>query len=98
MKKTYSFVQMILASAVASTLVIVVLVGAEKSFSVSPIFAQDSGSNDLILYANSAKDTDKWQSFIFYDKKTGDLWVYSDEKFKEHYKFVGVGQDLQKIK
>jgi len=98
MKKVYSFVHLFLVAVFASMIAILVFAGVERVFSGSPVFAQDMGSQDLVLYANSRRDTDKDVSFIFYDKKTGDLWVYRNEDFKEQYKVKSMGDNLEKIK
>lgn len=97
MKKTYGFVHLLLVAVFASIITIFVLVGAEKVFSGSPVFAQGAGSQDFVHYVNLRRDTDKDVSFIFYDKKTGDLWVYRNRDFKEQYKVKGMGQDLEKV-
>lgn len=52
---------------------------------------------DHVVYAGVRRDTEKNESFIFVNPKTGDIWVYEDTKVKEHYRLIAVGQDLQKI-
>ena len=40
----------------------------------------------------------QFRSFIFVDKQTGDIWVYRNEKFREHYRVGTMGEDLEKVK
>ena len=62
--------------------------------------AQSSiGSLDgMTLYAGSRRDTEKDESFIFFDPKTKDIWVYRNEDLKEHYRISKIGDKLEKIK
>jgi len=36
---------------------------------------------------------------IFFDKKTGDIWIYSGDNLNvlSHYKLIELGKDLQKV-
>ena len=43
------------------------------------------------------KDDHVDESFFFYNAKTGDIWVYQEDKPKEHYRVVAVGEKLQKV-
>lgn len=52
---------------------------------------------DYAIYAGVRRDTEKNESFIFVNPKTGDIWVYQDTKVKEHYRLTAVGQDLEEI-
>ena len=37
------------------------------------------------------------ESFFFDNPKTGDIWVYQEDKPKEHYRVVTMGEKLQKL-
>jgi len=43
------------------------------------------------------KDDHVDESFFFYNPKTGDIWVYQEDKPKEHYRVVALGEKLQKL-
>ena len=43
------------------------------------------------------KDDNVDESFFFYNPKTGDIWVYQEDKPKEHYRVVTIGEKLQKL-
>ena len=43
------------------------------------------------------KDDHVDESFFFYNSKTGDIWVYQEDKPKEHYRVVAIGEKLQKL-
>ncbi len=63
-----------------------------------PVQAQQAGSvGDFVLYAGVRRDTEKNQSFIFHNPKTGDIWVYEDAKVTDHYRLGRVGEDLEKL-
>ena len=47
--------------------------------------------------AQHRKDDHVDESFFFYNPKTGDIWVYQEDKPKEHYRVVSVGEKLQKL-
>jgi hypothetical protein len=59
---------------------------------------QASSVGDFVLFAGVRRDTEKNQSFIFHNPKTGDIWVYEDAKVTDHYRIGTVGEDLQKVK
>ena len=40
----------------------------------------------------------QFNSIFFVDEKTGDIWVYRNEKFREHYRVGTMGEDLEKVK
>jgi hypothetical protein len=60
-------------------------------------FAQKPGSSDVVLYAMPRGSEGKDESFIFYNTKTGDLWVYRNHKFRNHYRLNELGADLENI-
>ena len=66
----------------------------------TPATAQSSGSptEGLILYAGPRRDTFKNESYIFFNPKTGDLWVYRNEKFEKHLRVTVMGEKMEKIK
>lgn len=43
------------------------------------------------------KDDNVDESFFFYNRKTGDIWVYQEDKPKEHYRVVALGEKLLKL-
>lgn len=43
------------------------------------------------------KDDNVDESFFFYNPRTGDIWVYQEDKPKEHYRVVAIGEKLQKL-
>jgi hypothetical protein len=43
------------------------------------------------------KDDHVDESFFFYNPKTGDIWVYQEDKPKEHYQVVALGEKLKKL-
>jgi len=47
--------------------------------------------------AQHRKDDHADESFFFYNARTGDIWVYQEDKPKEHYRVVSVGEKLQKL-
>jgi hypothetical protein len=47
--------------------------------------------------AQHRKDDHVDESFFFYNAKTGDIWVYQEDKPKEHYRVVALGEKLQKL-
>jgi len=81
----------VVSSIVSATLVTV--------FVAPPAIAQDGiGVASLTLYASARKDTEKDESYIFFDQKTGDIWVYRNESFEKHLKVGKMGDPLTKIK
>jgi len=47
--------------------------------------------------AQHRKDDHVDESFFFYNVKTGDIWIYQEDKPKEHYRVVAIGEKLQKL-
>ena len=43
------------------------------------------------------KDDPVDESFFFYNSKTGDIWVYQEDKPKEHYRVISLGEKLKKL-
>lgn len=70
---------------------------AVQHLAFAPVQAQTM-VGDFALFAGVRRDTEKNQSFIFHNPKTGDIWVYEDAKVTDHYRIGKVGQDLEKIK
>lgn len=65
--------------------------------SPEPAFAQRPGSPDVVLYAAPRGDSGTDESFIFYNSRTGDLWVYRNRKLRERYRLTELGADLEKV-
>jgi len=60
--------------------------------------AQDMSSPQNYSFTpQHRKDDHVDESFFFYNAKTGDIWVYQEDKPKEHYRVVAVGQKLEKL-
>ena len=70
---------------------------AVEHLAFAPVQAQTM-VGDFALFAGVRRDTEKNQSFIFHNPKTGDIWVYEDAKVTVHYRIGKVGVDLEKIK
>ena len=65
----------------------------------SSAYAQEQLQNEgIVLYAGPRRDTMKDESFIFYNPKTGDIWVYRNDDLKERYRVSQLGEKLEKIK
>jgi hypothetical protein len=56
-----------------------------------------SALENYSFMAQHRKDDHVDESFFFYNAKTGDIWVYQEDKPKEHYRVVTVGQKLEKL-
>ena len=84
-----------LTLAVAAVSILVTL--AVEHLAFAPVQAQTT-VGDFALFAGVRRDTEKNQSFIFHNTKTGDIWVYEDAKVTDHYRIGKVGEDLEKIK
>jgi hypothetical protein len=98
MHKTYSFRGVITASVLASVLSVAALWFVYTVvISPDPAFAQRSGSPDVVLYAAPRGVDGSDESFIFYNTKTGDIWVYRDRKLRDRYRLTELGEDLEKV-
>ena len=98
MQKTLGFGGVVAASVLASVLSVAALSFVQAVvISPEPAFAQGPGSPDVVLYAAPRSEGGDNESFIFHDKKTGDLWVYRDRKIREHYRIKELGIDLEQI-
>ncbi len=95
MKRSFVLVVVLLACILSSALTALVL----KHGLFSAAIAQQSAPalEGITLYAGSRKDTEKDASFIFFNPKTGDIWVYQDEDFEEHYRIKAMGVPLEKV-
>jgi hypothetical protein len=62
-----------------------------------PAFAQRPGSPDVVLYTAPRGESGSDESFIFYNARTGDLWVYRNRKLRERYRLTELGADLEKV-
>lgn len=100
MKRNYTLVHLLIVAVFASIISIAIILAYEQIFNVSPVFAlqPEEGIQEIILYAGPREDTVIDESFIFYNKRTGDLWVYRNAKFRVHYRVRNMGQDLEKVK
>jgi hypothetical protein len=97
MHKTYSFRSVVAASVLASMLSVAAIWFAHSVvISPEPAFAQEPNSPDVVLYAMPRGSEGKDESFIFYSAKTGDIWVYRDQKFRDHYRLTSLGADMEK--
>jgi hypothetical protein len=84
---------MIAAIAVIGTLLI------EHQVIVKEAEAQTGSiAGGYVLYAGVRKDTEKNESFIFFNPQTGDIWVYEDDEAKEHFRLNKVGENLLRLK
>jgi hypothetical protein len=97
MHKTHSFGSVVAASVLASILSVAAFWFLQTAV-ISPetAFAQKPGSPDVVLYAGPRGHDDR-ESFIFYNAKSGDLWVYRNKKLLEHYRLTDLGADLEKL-
>jgi hypothetical protein len=85
------------AVAVASSLTTVATLAIVRP---APVYAMPAqGTSGLTLYAYHRDGNDqKDQGFIFFDQKSGDIWVYDNENVKEHYRVKAMGQALEVVK
>ena len=56
-----------------------------------------SGLEAYQFIAQHRKDDHVDESFFFYNPKTGDIWIYQEDKPKEHYRVLSLGEKLQKL-
>jgi len=56
-----------------------------------------SGLEDYQFFAQHRKDDHVDESFFFYNRKTGDIWIYQEDKPKEHYRVLALGEKLKKL-
>jgi hypothetical protein len=61
--------------------------------------AQESAPplSQYVFFAQHRKDTEKDESFFFFNPETGDIYVYQEGEAKEHYRVRVVGEDFEKI-
>jgi hypothetical protein len=87
--------QLVLTALLAS----LVALAADHLLRLPVARAQAAGGalDGMSVHASPRRDTDKDGSFIFVSSKTGDIWVYRDKDFKDHYKVVELGQPLQVV-
>ena len=98
MHKTHSFGGVVAASVLASVLSVAGLWFVHSVvISPEPAFAQRPGSADVVLYAAPRGDSGTDESFIFYNTKTGDIWVYRNKKLRTRYRLTELGADLEKL-
>lgn len=97
MHQAHSF-RSVVAAAVLASVPSVAAFWFVHAVVISPasVLAQQPGAPDVVLYAAPRGDGDD-ESFIFYDKSTGDLRVYRDRKIRVHYRLTELGADLEKI-
>jgi hypothetical protein len=57
----------------------------------------ESALEDYQFTPQHRKDDHVDESFFFYNRKTGDIWIYQEDKPKEHYRVVALGEKLQKL-
>ena len=99
MREIHRFGGVIAASVLASVLSVAALWFVHAAvISPEPALAQGPGSPDVVLYATPLGETGSHESFIFYDSKTGDIWVYRDRKLRDRYRLTQLGADLEKVK
>ena len=88
-----------------ATLLIVALGASAATLLVEHLFfhpraveAQSvSGLESYQFIAQHRKDDHVDESFFFYNPKTGDIWVYQEDKPKEHYRVLSLGEKLKKL-
>jgi hypothetical protein len=97
--KTHSFRDIVAASVLASILSVAALWFVQAVLiSPQPAYAQQGpSSTDVVLYASPRTEDGTDESFIFYNTKSGDLWVYRNQKIKRHYRVKELGIDLERI-
>lgn len=81
-----------LAALVATVVAVFVL-----HFTLPSVRAASVVPDGITLYAGPRRDTMKDESFIFYDSNTGEIWVYRNEKLKERYQVVQLGEELRRV-
>ena len=97
-KNPNSFGGVVAASVLASVLGVATLWFVQTVvISPEPAFAQRSGSHDVVLYAAPRGSEGNDESFIFYNTKTGDIWVYRNKKLRDRYRLTELGADLEKV-
>jgi hypothetical protein len=93
--RNYSLVLLLTVALGASAMT---LLFEHMVFHPPAVQAQASPSLESLQFtAQHRKDDQKDESFFFYSPKTGDIWVYQEDKPKEHYRVVSVGEKLQKL-
>lgn len=98
MHKTHGFGGLVAASVLASVLSVAGL-WLVHTFVISPepAFAQETGLADVVLYAGPRGDSGTDESFIFYNAKTGDIWVYRNRKLRVRYRLAELGADMERL-
>jgi hypothetical protein len=91
--KNSSLVLLLLVALGASALTLLL----EHMVVHTPVAQASPSLESLQFTAQHRKDDQKDESFFFYSPKTGDIWVYQEDKPKEHYRVVSVGEKLQKL-
>ena len=90
-----SLTVLLMVALVASTVTVVV-----ERMVFHPPVAQAQAASALEGYqftAQHRKDDHVDESFFFYNPKTGDIWIYQEDKPKEHYQVVAIGEKLKKL-
>ena len=67
---------------------------------IHPPKAEAQAASALESYqfiAQHRKDDHVDESFFFYNPKTGDIWIYQEDKPKEHYRVLSLGEKLKKL-
>ncbi len=98
MHKTYSFGGVVAASILASAFSMAAFSFVEAAVtSPEPAYAESPVPRNVELYAMPRGSEGKNESFIFYNEKTGDIWVYRDFKFRDHYQLKELGKNMDQI-
>jgi hypothetical protein len=60
--------------------------------------AQEPASplEELTIFAN-AYGSRRHDRFTFINRQTGDIWVYHNNEVAHHYRFIAVGEDLERV-
>lgn len=96
MLRRYTAFQLLLVAVLSS----IATIGFERLVDSKPVMAQGGASGPLqgvTVFAGPRRDTEKDESFIFVSA-TGEIWVYRNEKFEEHYRVTKMGAPLEKVK
>ena len=92
------FRDLVTASVLASAVTLAACwLGYSAVVAPEPAFARSPVPPDVVLHAMPRGSEGKNESFIFYNAKTGDIWVYRDYKFRDHYRLTALGENMEQI-
>jgi hypothetical protein len=97
-RRSVKNVSLILLLAVALGTSAVTLLVERMVFHPSATEAQATSALEGFQFTpQHRKDDHVDESFFFFNPKTGDIWVYQEDKPKEHYRVITIGEKLQKL-